>query len=39
MLIKKIWSKKGSYGVILADCEGWFIFGIIPLYVKVIKRI
>ena len=38
MLVKKTWSKKGSYGVILAYYEGWFLFGFIPLYIKVEKR-
>ena len=38
MLVKKIWSKKGNYGVILADYEGWFLFGFVPLYIKVEKR-
>lgn len=37
MLVKKTWSKS-NYGVILADYEGWFLFGIIPLYIKIEKR-
>ena len=38
MIIKKTWCKKGTYGRILKEYEGWFLFGIIPLYVKVTKR-
>ena len=37
MLVKKTWKKTGSYGVVHAEYEGWFLFGIIPLYVKVNK--
>lgn len=37
MLVKKIWSK-GAYGIISATYEGWFLFGFIPLYIKVCKR-
>ena len=33
MLVKKIWTKS-SYGVVIASYEGWFLFGIIPLYIK-----
>lgn len=33
MLVKKTWTKS-SYGVVVASYEGWFLFGIIPLYIK-----
>lgn len=38
MLVKKRWKKVKEYGVIIAEYEGWFLFGIIPLYIKVEKR-
>ncbi len=37
MIIEKIW-RRTKYGVVEAEYRGWFLFGIIPLYVKVIKR-
>lgn len=38
MVIERTWFKKGSYGVVLKECKGWFLFGIIPLYIKEINR-
>lgn len=38
MIVEKTWTKKGSYGVILTECRGWFLFGIIPLYIRVDER-
>lgn len=39
MIVEKIWVKKGHYGVIKSEYRGWFLFGIIPLYiVKKYKR-
>lgn len=38
MIVEKIWIKKGSYGVIKAEYRGWFLFGIIPLYIKKYER-
>lgn len=32
MIVKKIWTK-GYYGVITDRYTGWYLFGIIPLYV------
>ena len=37
MLVKKTWMKK-EFGVVVAVYEGWFLFGIIPLYIKEYKR-
>lgn len=37
MLVKKMWTKK-EFGFIVADYEGWFLFGIIPLYIKENKQ-
>lgn len=37
MLVERTWTKKGSYGVVLKEYRGWFLFGIIPLYIKVNK--
>lgn len=33
MIIKKIWYKYKNYQKI-KYCEGWFLFGIIPLYIR-----
>ena len=33
MLRKKTWIKS-RHGVVIASYEGWFLFGIIPLYIK-----
>lgn len=38
MLVERIWDKKGAYGVVLSEYKGWFLFGLIPLYIKEIKR-
>lgn len=37
MLVEKVWVKQGVYGAVLSECKGWFLFGLIPLYVKEIK--
>lgn len=37
MIVRKSWNKKGKYGEILIHYEGLFLFGIIPLYIKVEK--
>ena len=36
MLVEKIW-RKSTYGMIEAEYRGWFLLGIIPLYIKIIK--
>ena len=36
MLVERIWDKKGAYGVVLSEYKGWFLFGLIPLYIKEI---
>jgi hypothetical protein len=33
MIIFKNWRVK-KYEVTIKECEGWFLFGLIPLYVK-----
>ena len=33
MIIKKEWTVR-SFGVVEMECVGWYLFGIIPLYVK-----
>ena len=33
MIVKKVWYKYRHY-VRYKYCEGWFLFGIIPLYIK-----
>lgn len=35
MIIYKRWNK--GYGFNLVKYEGWFLFGIIPLYIKIYK--
>lgn len=36
MIIKKIWSVGWKYKGTFKTWEGWFLFGIIPLYVRQI---
>lgn len=33
MIVKKVWFKYKNY-IQYKYCEGWFLFGIIPLYIK-----
>ena len=33
MIIKRVWYKYHR-GIRYKYCEGWFLFGIIPLYIK-----
>ena len=37
MLIKRNWTKYNTSGNVMAIYRGWFLFGIIPLYIKVVK--
>lgn len=34
MIIYKQWTKTRAYGDVRLFCEGWFLFGFIPIYVK-----
>lgn len=34
MIVKKEWKVIGSFGVAVEECIGYYLFGIIPLYVK-----
>jgi len=34
MIIHKLWKKRSNGGCTVTYCEGWFLFGIIPLYIK-----
>lgn len=36
MIIEKQWSKK-CCGIVEKTYRGWFLFGIIPLYIKVVN--
>ena len=33
MLVKKEWQERSSGGLAIVMCKGWYLFGIIPLYV------
>ena len=33
MIVKRVWFKNKNY-MRYKYCEGWFLFGIIPLYIK-----
>lgn len=37
MIIEKQWNKVGCFGIIEKAYRGWFLFGIIPLYIKVTR--
>lgn len=37
MIFERIW-RKTKWGIIEAECRGWFLFGIVPLYIKIIER-
>ena len=34
MIVKRMWSRKKDFTVYV--WEGWFLFGILPLYIRVI---
>lgn len=34
MIIYKQWKKTLAYGDVRLFCEGWFLLGFIPIYVK-----
>jgi len=36
MIIYKRWLKRSKGGLKREVCEGWFLFGIMPLYIKCI---
>jgi len=34
MIIHKKWKQYATYGQLKYYCEGWFLFGLIPLFVN-----
>lgn len=34
MIVYRQWQERSQGGLKVLDCEGWFLFGVIPLYVK-----
>lgn len=38
MIVKKFYTKHSYNGVWTYDCVGWFLFGLIPLYIIRGKR-
>ena len=37
MIMYKKWTERKEGGLIIKICEGWFLFGFIPLYVKKVE--
>ena len=36
MIVKRAWKhRRYKYHGPVKDCEGWFLFGFIPLYIKI----
>jgi hypothetical protein len=38
MIVYKRWEKRLKGGLIVERWEGWFLFGLIPLYLKRVDR-
>jgi hypothetical protein len=38
MIVYKRWIERHPSGMVKAQCDGWFLFGIIPIYVRRIGR-
>lgn len=38
MIVYKKWVDRSDGGLMLWDCDGWYLFGIIPLYVRKRKK-
>jgi hypothetical protein len=34
MIVFKQWKKRSKFGIQVHAYEGWFLFGIIPLYIR-----
>jgi hypothetical protein len=34
MIVRKEWQKRTKYGTVIIHTIGWYLFGIIPLYIK-----
>lgn len=39
MLVNKLWQEKTNGGLTTWLCEGWYLFGFIPLLIKRIEMI
>jgi len=38
MIVYRMWRRRENGGNIIVFCEGWYLFGFIPLYVREIKN-
>ena len=34
MIVKKMWNQKSAGGIYSFVREGWYLFGIVPLYIR-----
>jgi len=37
MIVHRMWTRRENGGLTIVYCEGWYLFGIIPLYLKEIR--
>jgi hypothetical protein len=37
LMVKRKWEKRLSGGLVVIRYEGWFLFGIIPVFVKEVR--
>jgi hypothetical protein len=37
MIVYKQWKETRFGGITVAECEGWFLLGVIPLYIRKVK--
>ena len=37
MIVYRLWTRREKGGLVVIYCQGWFLFGIIPLYIKEIE--
>jgi hypothetical protein len=37
MIVYKQWLKSNEAGTAMDRCDGWFLFGFIPLYVRMFR--
>lgn len=38
MIIKREWTKLADNGLTKKHCAGYFLFGIIPIYISIVKK-
>jgi hypothetical protein len=34
MIVHKIWVERSRGGLVTTRCEGWYLFGFIPLFIR-----